>query len=105
MGASFARLDGAVVKYDLPQTWIGQTIYLKFQSFNVFGGGVQDLSTCAVYSYQPTGASALQSVTQALLIGTALDFGSVSAPVSQSDDWGTATSTPAAFVDLGHIAT
>ncbi len=52
-GAAFARLDGAIVKYDLPPNLVGQTIYFKFQSFNVFGGGLEDLSTCAVYTFTP----------------------------------------------------
>lgn len=52
----FARLDNAIFKYDLPADYIGKTLYLKFQSFNVYGGGVQDISTCAVYTITPTGA-------------------------------------------------
>ena len=51
-GAPFARLDGAVEQYDLPANFVGQTLYFKFQSFNVFGGGPQDLSTCAVYTFR-----------------------------------------------------
>ena len=54
--AAFARLDGAVARYALPANFIGQTVYLKFPSFNVFGGGLEDLSNCAVYSYVPSGA-------------------------------------------------
>jgi len=49
-GAQFARLDGAVVAYDLPSNFIGQTLYLKFQSFNVFGHGAQSLADCAARS-------------------------------------------------------
>ena len=62
IGAPFARLDGAVVQYALPGNLIGQTVYLKFQSFNVFGGGLQDLSTCAAYSYAPSGGGAVGPV-------------------------------------------
>jgi len=102
-GAAFARLDSAVVKYDLPDTWIGVTLYFKFQSFNVFGAGAQDLSTCAVYSYAPTGASSIGPVTQALMIGTNLDFGLVSSPAVESDDWGTVAAAVFASVDLGNV--
>ena len=56
-GAQFFRLDGAIVKYDLPANFVGKTIYFKFQSFNVFGGGAQDLSTVAVYPFTPQFAS------------------------------------------------
>lgn len=54
-GAQFARLDGAIFKYDLPAAYIGVTLYLKFQSFNVYGAGVQDLSTCTAYMVTPAG--------------------------------------------------
>lgn len=55
IGADFARLDDAVFKYNLPEAYIGQTIYLKFQSYNIFGGGVEDLSSVTSYPYVPTG--------------------------------------------------
>lgn len=54
-GTSFLRLDDAIFKFDLPQEYIGQTIYLKFQSYNQFGGGLQDLAACTAYTYTPTG--------------------------------------------------
>jgi hypothetical protein len=31
-------------------------LFLKFQSFNIFGQSVEDLSECAVYPYTPSGA-------------------------------------------------
>jgi hypothetical protein len=57
IGTVFARLDGAFFTYDYDQSRIGDTIYLKFQSFNVFGGGTQSLADCAAYSYQITGSA------------------------------------------------
>jgi hypothetical protein len=103
-GARFARLDGAVVPYALPSNWIGVPLYFKFQSFNVFGAGVQDLSTCAVYDYTPSGAGTLGPVTQALSVGTNLDFGSVVAPVSDEEDWGAGVAAaPVASIDLGSV--
>ena len=54
-GAAFARLDENIFKFDLPANFIGQTIYAKFQSFNIFGGGLEDLASCSVYSYAPAG--------------------------------------------------
>ena len=50
-GAPFARLDGAVVRYDLPASLRGKTLWFKFQSFNIMGGGGEDLSTCVAYSF------------------------------------------------------
>jgi hypothetical protein len=54
-GSDVARLDDAVFKYNLPIAYIGVTLYLKFQSFNVYGAGLQDLSTCTAYTVAPTG--------------------------------------------------
>lgn len=54
-GAAFARLDENIFKYALPTAWIGTTLYAKFQSFNSFGEGVEDLSTCTAYTYTPAG--------------------------------------------------
>ena len=56
-GAPFARLDGAIFKYVYDQTRIGKTVYFKFQSFNVYGGGVEDLATLPSYPYAITGAA------------------------------------------------
>lgn len=88
-GASFARLDDAVVAYDLPSNYIGQTLYFKFQSFNVFGIGVQSLSTCAVYSYTPIGAGVADPIATQLAGGMPLDLGFVNLTPTLSDDFGT----------------
>jgi hypothetical protein len=76
---------------------------MKFQSFNIFGQSVEDLSECTVYTYTPSGAGqAAGPVTQALLLGQALNFGLVSAAVTQKDQWGIVTDGfLLASVDLG----
>ena len=66
-----------------------QTLYIKLQSFNVFGGGVQDLSTCTAYTYTPTGVAIDHPVARALLVATSMDFGLVTAAAGTSDDFGT----------------
>lgn len=53
--AIYARLDDNIFKFDLPAQYIGKTLYIKLQSFNIFGDGVEDLSTCTVYTYVPYG--------------------------------------------------
>ncbi|PNE12917.1 MAG: hypothetical protein CR217_00030 [Beijerinckiaceae bacterium] len=102
-GAPFTRVDSAVFQYPLPAAFIGIPLSLKFQSFNIFGQSVEDLSECAVYTYTPTGyGSPVGPVTQALLIGTNLDFGVASAAVSETDQWGIVTDGfTLATVDLG----
>jgi hypothetical protein len=55
-GSHFARLDENIFHFALPEEWIGQTLYAKFQSYNIFGGGLEDLASCTAYSYTPSGA-------------------------------------------------
>ena len=101
IGASFARLDGAVVVVDLPANYIGTTIYLKFQSFNVFGGTLQSPSACAVYSYTTTGAGAADPIAQQLASGLPTDLGSVAASPVVADDFGSVSGVALADIDLG----
>lgn len=52
-GKTFLRLDEAVFRYVLDQSLLGKTIYVKLQSFNVWGGGLQDLSALTPYTVTP----------------------------------------------------
>lgn len=54
LGAPFAVLQN-MLKLPLDPQYVGVTLYFKFQSFNVYGGGVQDIAACAVYTYPATG--------------------------------------------------
>jgi hypothetical protein len=101
-GAPFARLDGAVVRYDLRANYIGKTLYFKLQSFNVYGAGGEDLSACTVYTYVPTGAGAGDPIAAQLASGMPLDLGSVNATATLADDFGTAgPGAIAGVLDLG----
>ena len=94
-GAAFARLDNSVFKYDLPAQYVGQTLYIKLQSFNIFGAGVQDLSTCTVYIYTPTGVALDHAVAEAILVGSGgVDFGLVTAAAATRDDFGAPPTLP-----------
>lgn len=55
IGANFARLDNNIFKYQLPPEYIGQTVYVKLASFNVWGQQVQDLASVTAYTYVPVG--------------------------------------------------
>lgn len=89
-GSQVALLTGGgVFKYSLLASQIGQTLYFKFQSFNIFGGSAEDLSTCTVYTYTPSGQGITGPVTQTLLLGTSMNWGSASA-VTETDYWGSA---------------
>lgn len=55
-GAQFALLNGAIGHFPYPANLIGQTVYLKFVSMNIVGGGIQNLASVAAYTYAITGA-------------------------------------------------
>lgn len=56
-GARFMRLDDAVLRLPYDDSLKGKTVYLKLVSFNVWGGGMQDLSSVPAYSFTPSGVS------------------------------------------------
>jgi hypothetical protein len=101
-GASFARLDSTIFEYDLPAQYVGKTLYIKLQSFNVFGGGIEALSSCTAYTYTPTGTAYDHPVAEAMLLGNPLDLGLVTQSVGTEDDFGMPFTLPVEFdVDLG----
>lgn len=55
IGARWARLDsGLLFKYQFPLALIGETIFVKLVSFNIFGGGLEDISSVTPYSFTIT---------------------------------------------------
>jgi hypothetical protein len=102
-GAPFARLDGAVVRYTLPANLQGQTLWFKFQSFNTLGGGLQDLSTCTVYTYATTAPVSPNPIFAQLQTGFPLDLGQVVDAPTLADDFGSITVPASASLDLGAI--
>lgn len=58
---SFARLDSNTFQYTLPSQYVGIPLYFKFQSFNIYGNGYQDLAECVQYTFTPTGISSVIS--------------------------------------------
>jgi hypothetical protein len=102
-GANFAFLAGnGILKYALPAPYVGVELYIKLQSFNVFGGGMQNLSNCTAYTYTPSGAAFDHPAAEAMLTATVLDFGSVTTAPGVDDDFGTPfTLSIEDFIDLG----
>lgn len=100
-GGTFCLLDSAILQYDIATAQIGQGIYLKFQSFNIFGCGLQDLSTCVAYPYTIQGTGATGPVAAALAIGASMDFGLVNQTVAERDDFGSISSPVTLVIDLG----
>jgi Putative phage tail protein len=103
-GASFARLDGSVQRIDIPTNFLGQTLYLKFQSFNNFGGGTQDLSTCQVYIFNVAAPPTQHPIATQLESGFPLDLGQVISAPTVSDDFGQVAGDPVVdTIDLGQV--
>lgn len=66
-GTPFVRLDDLLVKIPFTQDRVGAQIYIKFQSFNRYGGGLQSLADIGSYQYTIQGtalASPLPDITQ-----------------------------------------
>ncbi len=52
-GAAFIRLDQAIFDFPYLATQGGKSVYVKFQSFNLWGGALQPLSSCIAYTAIP----------------------------------------------------
>lgn len=50
-GSNFVRLNNFLVKVPLDSHYVGQTIYLKFPSFNQYDGGEQTLAEATAYAH------------------------------------------------------
>jgi hypothetical protein len=104
IGAPFARLDGAIFKVALPAQYAGQELYFKFQSFNIFGLGYQDISACTAYTYRPAGTGVDHPIARAWMTGAPMDLGSITDAVGAADDFGASLALAVELdVDLGAI--
>jgi hypothetical protein len=55
IGGQVARLDGTVFKYPLAAAYVGNNIWVKLQSFNLYQACLEDISTVTAYEYLVTG--------------------------------------------------
>jgi hypothetical protein len=101
MSAAFLLLDGAVFKYNVPAASIGQPLFLKFASFNIFGAAMQDLSTCVAYPVTPIGSGLFGPVAQEIAVGASMDDGLASAGVGETDSFGLASDPYVEAIDMG----
>jgi hypothetical protein len=67
-GTRFVRLDGNILRIPIDPGMIGQTIKFKFASFNIYGGGLEDISTATAYSYTVANNSSLYRSSTATLV-------------------------------------
>ena len=100
-GTQFARIDQSVGRFPYPSTLVGQSIFLKFLSFNIVGGAVQNLSQVPAYSYAATGSgkaavsttvsgSFAGTSTPSLVVQRYVFAGTVTFPVGLAGSQGTA---------------
>jgi len=100
-GTQFARIDQSVGRFPYPSTLVGQSIFLKFLSFNIVGGAVQNLSQVPAYSYTATGSgkAAVSTTVSGSFAGTSTPnlvvqryvfAGTVTFPVGLTGSQGTA---------------
>jgi hypothetical protein len=101
-GAAYAPVNGNLFKF-VPSSapTVGQTIYFKFAAVNQIGSSPQDLSTCTAYPYTYGGGGIIGPAVQALAIGTSLNLGNASGPISEYDALGSAQSAVSMQISLG----
>lgn len=121
IGAPFSAIvPDNMLQIDLPLSYVGQTIYVKLTSFNIFGLAEQDISTVTRYTYTPAGVGytinapsspvlAITTPTDATSIAMTLSWVASTGPnlasyeVQFSDDSG--STWVAADVSVGGSAT
>jgi hypothetical protein len=50
---TFARVDAALARIVVPPARVGQLLYIKLVSVNLWGGGRQSLASVPVYTFTP----------------------------------------------------
>lgn len=101
IGANFLLLDDGIFKFNYHGHNAGQTIYVKFQSFNVYGRGLQDLAGLTAYTLSlasittaPSGASVTPEYRSNIIRWTnptSLEFEYVQILASMTNNVATAT--------------
>jgi hypothetical protein len=57
IGSQFVIIDSTILHVAVPQQWIGQTLYIKFLSFNTYQQNQQALADVSPITFVPTGSS------------------------------------------------
>lgn len=64
IGTDFARLDESIFSFPYNKDQIGQLLYVKFCSFNSYGGGLQDISAVTAFTHTVVGPPLPGTVTE-----------------------------------------
>jgi hypothetical protein len=106
IGASFVLLDAAIFKYNVPPSYTGQTIYFKFQSFNAYGGGLQDLSALSAIAYAIAGSGQGFSNSPFMSLlwnGATISLGRLSGPTGNTFSLGPLSGCAGQTIELGKL--
>lgn len=77
IGERFVRLDQALFRYAYEADLVGQTLYVKLPSFNIFGAAPEDISSVPAYTHViagPIGAPDAPTGFTVQQIGAVLNF-------------------------------
>lgn len=106
-GAPFARFgpnDPSLFRYTYPESFIGQTIYIKLPGFNIFAQALQGLAGVSAYSYTLLGTGGVSvNVVAALAVGVDQDWGVVSTSIAAQADLASITAAIGYDVNLGAL--
>lgn len=80
IGTAFMLMRG-VFRYPLGAQLVGKALKFKFQSFNTYGGGVQDLATVTAYDFTPSQRAMTAPIPAVAGGPTPAEPGSVTGPV------------------------
>lgn len=106
-GTAFARLDERLFAYDLPSAYVGQRLYIKLTSFNIFQAAEYSLADVDAYTYTPVGAEGMLPAPTGLTLTLANSYqadGTVVPAISASwtpGDAGSAVDTLVRMAPLG----
>lgn len=68
-GSSFVLVDAKPFRMNLATSFLGQTVYFKFQPFNIFQGGLRDISLSPTVAYVVGSAVSRKIPVSAILRG------------------------------------
>lgn len=87
-GASFMRLDSAaILKLSYSPDQAGQTLLIKLRSYNIRGGGLQDLSEINPLTYRITGKALLEPLPDITDLTTVISEGWTHLHWSPIENW------------------
>jgi len=79
IGAKYVRLDDAIFKIKYKSLNVGNTIYVKLPSFNIYGRALEDISTVPAYTLALTALPTLPSTVTSSPVGTVTGTYSINA--------------------------